>query len=103
MLYQHYYLLILKLCGLSCVSQSNIAGMRAASQLLSALSDYPATRRAWRKDVFDLLLDPSFFAVDPETLRHWKNIVDNLMCHDKDAFREFLSTSRKFLLYLVLI
>ena len=67
--------------------------MRAASQLLSSLSDYPATRRAWRKDVFDLLLDPAFFAMDVETLRHWKNIIDNLMCHDKDAFREFLSNS----------
>jgi len=71
-------------------SQSNIAGMRAASQLLSSLSDFPATRRAWRRDAFDLLLDPSFFAVDAETLRHWRNVIDNLMCHDKDAFREFL-------------
>lgn len=75
-------------------SQSNVAGLRAASQLLSSLSDYPATRRAWRKDVFDLLLDPAFFTIDVETLRHWKNIIDNLMCHDKDAFREFLSNSQ---------
>lgn len=73
-------------------SQSNVLGMRAASLLLSSLSDYPATRRAWRKDAFDLLLDPTFFMMDIETLRHWKNIIDNLMCHDKDAFREFLST-----------
>uniref|UniRef100_A0A0P5JMF4 Dopey-1 n=1 Tax=Daphnia magna TaxID=35525 RepID=A0A0P5JMF4_9CRUS len=72
-------------------SQSNISGMRAASLLLSSLSDYPATRRAWRKDAFDLLLDPTFFMMDIETLRHWKNIIDNLMCHDKDAFREFLN------------
>ena len=73
-------------------SQSNILSMRAASLLLSSLSYYPATRRAWRKDAFDLLLDPTFFMMDIETLRHWKNIIDNLMCHDKDAFREFLST-----------
>ena len=71
-------------------SQSNIGGMRAASQLLSSLSDFPATRRAWRRDAFELLLDPTFFSVDVDTLRHWRNIIDNLMCHDKDAFREFL-------------
>jgi hypothetical protein len=67
--------------------------MRAASLLLSSLSDFPATRRAWRRDAFELLLDPTFFAVDVETLRHWRNIIDNLMCHDKDAFREFLGNS----------
>ena len=66
--------------------------MKAASQLLSSLSFFPATRRAWRRDAFELLLDPAFFAVDIDTLRYWRNIVDNLMCHDKDAFREFLST-----------
>ena len=67
--------------------------MRAASQLLSSLSSFPATRRAWRRDAFELLLDPAFFSIDVQTLRHWREIIDNLMCHDKDAFRELLSES----------
>ncbi len=66
--------------------------MRAASQLLSSLSSFPATRRAWRRDAFELLLDPAFFSVDVQTLRHWRDIIDNLMSHDKDAFRELLSS-----------
>lgn len=65
--------------------------MRAAAEMVSSLSNYPATRRAWRKDTFELLFDHQFFAIDVETLRHWRNIIDNLMSHDKDAFREFLS------------
>ena len=33
---------------------TNIGGLRAASLLLISLSDFPATRRAWRRDAFEL-------------------------------------------------
>ena len=73
-------------------SLSNVLGMRAAAKLLASLSHFPATRRAWRRDALDLLLlDAQFFAVDAETLRSWRHVVDNLMSHDKDALREFLA------------
>uniref|UniRef100_A0A6G1SL09 Protein pad-1 n=1 Tax=Aceria tosichella TaxID=561515 RepID=A0A6G1SL09_9ACAR len=69
----------------------NSPSFLACSHLLSSISGYQYTRKAWRKDALELLLDPQFFQMDPPCLEHWRVIVDHLMTHDKTTFRDFLS------------
>ncbi|KAJ8674892.1 hypothetical protein QAD02_010678 [Eretmocerus hayati] len=72
-------------------TMKNIASFTACSQLLSSLSGYPYTRKAWRKDVLDLLLDPAFFQMTAACLPFWRTIIDNLMTHDNTTFRDLLT------------
>ncbi|XP_046605599.1 protein dopey-1 homolog isoform X1 [Neodiprion virginianus] len=69
----------------------NIASFTACSQLLSSLSGYQYTRKAWRKDVLDLLLDPALFQMTPACLPYWRTIIDNLMTHDNTTFRDLMN------------
>ncbi|XP_070151430.1 protein DOP1 homolog isoform X2 [Polyergus mexicanus] len=69
----------------------NIASFTACSQLLASLSGYQYTRKAWRKDVLDLLLDPAFFQMTPSCLPYWRTIIDNLMTHDNTTFRDLMN------------
>ncbi|XP_066256222.1 protein dopey-1 homolog isoform X2 [Euwallacea similis] len=69
----------------------NMPSFNACSKLLSSLSSYQYTRKAWKKDVFDLLLDNSLFQMDYSCLKFWKVIVDNLMTHDNTTFRDLMS------------
>ncbi|CAD7078230.1 unnamed protein product, partial [Hermetia illucens] len=69
----------------------NIPSFYACSNLLASLSGYQYTRKAWRKDVLDLLLDPSFFQMDISCLPFWKQILDSLMTYDNTTFRELMS------------
>lgn len=69
----------------------NIPFFYACSNLLSTLTPYQYTRKAWRKDVFDLLMDPAFFQMDISCLPFWKHILDNLMSFDSITFRELMS------------
>ena len=39
----------------------------------------------------ELLLDPSFFMVDHETLKSWRTTTDNLMTHERNTFKELIS------------
>ena len=70
-----------------------MAAYAACSQLLSSLSGYQYTVRAWRRDVLDLLLDPQAFMMLPSILTYWRTIVDYLCTHDKTVFKELLSKS----------
>ncbi|RWS29873.1 protein dopey-1-like protein [Leptotrombidium deliense] len=72
-------------------SQQNAPSFRACSHLLASISGYQYTRKAWRKDAFELFLDPSFFQIDPSCLPFWKTVIDHLMTHDKTSFRDFLA------------
>lgn len=36
----------------------------AGAQLLSSLSGYAYTKRTWKKEVFELFMDPLFFSMD---------------------------------------
>ncbi len=74
-------------------SRSNLASFRACSRLLASLSEYQNTRKAWKREAMELLVDPAFFQIDLTSLRHWKTTVDNLMTHDKTTFKELMSTS----------
>lgn len=73
----------------------NIPSFYACSNLLANLSGYQNTRKAWRKDAFDLLTDPVFFQMDSSCLPFWKTILDNLMTYDNmAAFRDLMSKYR---------
>ncbi|XP_022650868.1 protein dopey-1-like isoform X3 [Varroa jacobsoni] len=72
-------------------SKNNGPSFRACSQLLASFSGYQYTRKAWRKDAFDLLCESSFFQMDHACLHHWRSIIDHLMTHDKTTYRDFMS------------
>ncbi|KAL1518230.1 hypothetical protein ABEB36_001886 [Hypothenemus hampei] len=72
-------------------TQKNMSSFHACSKLLSSLSSYQYTRKAWKKDVFDLLLDNCLFQMDLASLKYWKVIVDNLMTHDNTTFRDLMN------------
>ncbi|XP_063089205.1 protein dopey-1 isoform X3 [Cavia porcellus] len=72
-------------------SAHNAPSYRACVQLLSSLSGYQYTRRAWKKEAFDLFMDPSFFQMDGSCVNHWRAIMDNLMTHDKTTFRDLMT------------
>uniref|UniRef100_A0A915Q5B7 Dopey N-terminal domain-containing protein n=1 Tax=Setaria digitata TaxID=48799 RepID=A0A915Q5B7_9BILA len=62
----------------------------ASSQLLASMSTFNYMRPVWRKATLDLLLDPAFFKMDMQSLKHWLVITDHLMTHDKTSFKELL-------------
>ena len=45
-------------------SAYNMPSFGAGAQLLSNLSGYAYTKRAWRKEAFELYMDPLFFTMD---------------------------------------
>ncbi|NWZ62718.1 DOP1 protein, partial [Acrocephalus arundinaceus] len=72
-------------------SAHNASSYRACVQLLSSLSGYQYTRRAWKKEAFDLFMDSNFFQMDASCVNHWRAIMDNLMTHDKTTFRDLMT------------
>uniref|UniRef100_A0A672QY24 DOP1 leucine zipper like protein A n=1 Tax=Sinocyclocheilus grahami TaxID=75366 RepID=A0A672QY24_SINGR len=74
-------------------SAHNAPSYRACIQLLSSLSGYQYTRRAWKKEAFDLFMDHTFFQMDSSCVSHWRAIIDHLMTHDKTTFRDLMSDS----------
>ncbi|XP_012971665.1 protein dopey-2 isoform X3 [Mesocricetus auratus] len=71
-------------------SAYNTPSFRAGAQLLSALSGYAYTKRAWRKEVLELFLDPAFFQMDASCV-HWKSIIDHLLTHEKTMFKDLMN------------
>ncbi|XP_074025764.1 protein DOP1 homolog isoform X2 [Leptinotarsa decemlineata] len=69
----------------------NMPSFSACSKLLASLSSYQYTRKAWRKDIFDLLFDNTLFQMDYSCLKFWRVIVDNLMTHDNITFRDLMN------------
>ncbi|XP_072393465.1 protein DOP1 homolog isoform X2 [Diabrotica undecimpunctata] len=69
----------------------NMPSFGACSKLLSSLSSYQYTRKAWKKDVFDLLLDNTLFQMEYSCMKYWRIIVDNLMTHDNTTFRDLMN------------
>jgi len=68
----------------------NLPSFRTCSQMLASLSGYQYTRKAWKKEVFDLLLDPTYFQMDEVCIGYWRIVIDNLMTHDRTTFRDLL-------------
>ena len=71
-------------------STQNLPGYRACSALLSAVSDFQYTLRAWRKDVYELFLDSDFFQMDLVSLRFWRTIIDRLITYDNTVFKDLM-------------
>ena len=69
---------------------ANKNNFRAASQLLMNLTGYPYSRKTWKKEVFEMLFDSTFFYVDSITLNHWKVIIDNLISNDRPIFKDVI-------------
>ncbi|XP_055624069.1 protein dopey-1 homolog isoform X2 [Toxorhynchites rutilus septentrionalis] len=69
----------------------NVPTFHACSNLLASLSTYQYTRKAWRKDAIDLLLDATFFQFDSRCLPYWKTIMDSLMTCDNTTFRDLMN------------
>lgn len=72
-------------------SPRNAASFYACSELLASLTTFQYTRKAWRRDVLDLLLEPALFQMEAKSLHHWRTIIDNLMSHDTTTFRDLMS------------
>ncbi|XP_026151143.1 protein dopey-2 isoform X2 [Mastacembelus armatus] len=72
-------------------SAYNMPSFEAGSQLLSSLSGYAYTKRAWKKEVFDLFMDPLFFTMDASCASSWKSIIDHLLTHEKTMFKDLMS------------
>ncbi|CAB1424853.1 unnamed protein product [Pleuronectes platessa] len=72
-------------------SAHNAPSYRACIQLLSSLSGYQYTRRAWKKEAFDLFMDHTFFQMDSSCVSPWRAIIDHLMTHDKTTFRDLMT------------
>ncbi|KAJ8315121.1 hypothetical protein KUTeg_007271 [Tegillarca granosa] len=71
-------------------SSNNLPSYRACSQILASISGYQYTRKAWRKEAFELLLDSCFFQMDIKCIGCWRSIIDNLMTHDKTTFKDLI-------------
>ncbi|XP_070567212.1 protein DOP1A-like [Ptychodera flava] len=72
-------------------SSANMPAFRSCVSLLSSLSGYQYTRKAWRKDTIELLMDQSFFQMDAICINGFRSIIDNLMTHDKTTYRDLMS------------
>ncbi|KAJ8282271.1 hypothetical protein COCON_G00047900 [Conger conger] len=72
-------------------SAYNTPSFCAGAQLLSSLSGYAYTKRAWKKEAFDLYMDPLFFHMDPACATHWASIIDHLLTHEKTMFKDLMS------------
>ncbi|XP_028447069.1 protein dopey-2 [Perca flavescens] len=72
-------------------SAYNMPSFEASAQLLSSLSGYAYTKRAWRKEVFELFMDPLFFTMAASCAPSWKSIIDHLLTHEKTMFKDLMS------------
>ncbi|XP_029420732.1 protein dopey-2 isoform X3 [Nannospalax galili] len=71
-------------------SAYNAPSFRASTQLLSSLSGYAYTKRAWKKEVLELFLDPTFFQMDTSCVQ-WKSVIDHLLTHEKTMFKDLMN------------
>ncbi|KAH0624841.1 hypothetical protein JD844_032690 [Phrynosoma platyrhinos] len=71
-------------------SAYNLPSFRASTLLLSSLSGYAYTKRAWKKDVLELYMDPAFFQMDSSCI-HWRAIIDHLLTHEKTMFKDLMN------------
>ncbi|XP_073990011.1 protein DOP1 homolog isoform X1 [Rhodnius prolixus] len=72
-------------------TQRNAGSYFACSQLLASLSSYQYTRKAWKKDVMELLFDTTFFQMEIRALKYWCTVIDNLISQENSTFREFMN------------
>ncbi|XP_038162700.1 protein dopey-2 isoform X2 [Cyprinodon tularosa] len=71
-------------------SAYNMPSFAAGAQLVSSLSGYACTKRAWKKEVFELFMDPFFFTMEASCAHSWKSIIDHLLTHEKTMFKDLM-------------
>jgi hypothetical protein len=76
---------------LSFFSMANVPSFRACCSLVSSLSSYQYTRKAWRKEMFELVFETNFFQMASECAGNWRIIIDNLFTQDHASFRELMA------------
>uniref|UniRef100_A0A8C2CKM7 DOP1 leucine zipper like protein A n=1 Tax=Cyprinus carpio TaxID=7962 RepID=A0A8C2CKM7_CYPCA len=76
-------------------SAHNAPSYRACIQLLSSLSGYQYTRRAWKKEAFDLFMDHTFFQMDSSCVSHFveRNLLTFCICAARVAVAQSSSLS----------
>ena len=72
-------------------SVANVPSFRACCALVACLSGYQYTRKAWRKETFELFFETNFFQMASECAGNWRIIVDNLFTQDQASFRELMA------------
>uniref|UniRef100_A0A3B4BRG1 Dopey N-terminal domain-containing protein n=1 Tax=Pygocentrus nattereri TaxID=42514 RepID=A0A3B4BRG1_PYGNA len=75
-------------------SAYNMPSFSAGAQLLSSLSGYAYTKRAWKKEVLELFMDPLFFTMESSCAcqNHYiLSIIDHLLTHEKTMFKDLMS------------
>lgn len=72
-------------------SVANVPSFRACSTLVASLSGYQYTRKAWRKEMFELFFDANFFKIPLGCVGTWRIIIDNLLTQDQGSFRELMA------------
>ncbi|KAJ8350171.1 hypothetical protein SKAU_G00253010 [Synaphobranchus kaupii] len=72
-------------------STYNAPGFCASARLLRGLSEYSYTKRVWKREAFDLYMDPLFFRMDPSCISHWGSIIDHLLTYEKALFKDLTS------------
>ncbi|XP_066542058.1 protein dopey-2 [Hoplias malabaricus] len=72
-------------------SAYNMPSFSEGAQLLASLSGYAYTKRAWKKEVLELFMDPLFFTMELSCACHWKSIIDHLLTHEKTMFKDLMS------------
>ena len=68
----------------------NMPNSKASAALLSSITDYQYCRKAWSKELFEALMDPDFFVMEPTALCQWKVITEHLIAHDNLLFQDLL-------------
>ncbi|CAG7833844.1 unnamed protein product [Allacma fusca] len=59
--------------------------------LLTNLTKYTHLRKAWKKEIFEYLIESSFFRMNLGDFRHWMIILDNIFSQDKNSFTELIA------------
>ncbi|XP_036396715.1 protein dopey-2-like [Megalops cyprinoides] len=72
-------------------STYNAPSFHAGTQLLSSLSGYAYTKRAWKKETFELFMDTLFFCMDTPCTKLWRSIIDHLLTCEKSMFKDLMS------------
>eukprot|EP00124_Ichthyophonus_hoferi_P003792 Ihof_evm1s354 gene=Ihof_evmTU1s354 len=76
------------------MSQSNFLYGQECIKFIGSLASYSYTLKAWRRDVYDWLMDTSFFRMPISLVAVWRKIILNLCTYDKTVLSEILEQAK---------
>ena len=59
--------------------------------LLATFVEYPFAVKSYKKEVWDIFLDPKFFETEGVVAGKWKSLVHAVMCQEKPSFNDLLA------------